>query len=66
MWLCRFPNRHVGFLNNIIHPGFQELHCLDVPTLSINFVIFIQVALFLQLDPAVAGMWLCRFRDRQV
>ena len=28
MWLCRFHNRHVRFLNNIIHPGFQELHCL--------------------------------------
>ena len=52
MWLCRFPNRHVGFLNNIIHPGLQDLHYLyDVPTLSINFVIFIQAAVIFETGP---------------
>jgi hypothetical protein len=52
VWLCRFQNRHVCFLNNIIHPGFSELHYLLCSgILSNNFVILIQAAVILETRP---------------
>jgi hypothetical protein len=52
MWLCRFRNRQVKILNNIIHPRFQELHYLCCSCiLSINFVIFIQAAVIPENGP---------------
>jgi hypothetical protein len=52
MWLWRFQNRHVCFLNNIIHPGFSELHYLLCSgILSNNFVILIQAAIILETRP---------------
>ena len=66
MWLCWFRNRQVGILNNIIHPGFQELHYLMFQhSLSMLLSIF-KLPLFLKPDLAVAIMWLCQFGIREI